>query len=151
MTSSNRYRLHHSLGYKLSLAARLQERRLDEGLRGLGLTRISWCILLAVGNEGLSQPSDIARFVGIDRTAASRALRQMEAAGLIAREGGIGDRRTTQVRLTALGQRRLAEGTPIAEGNGRILEARLDPAERVELRRLLDKLRVGEDAPLPRL
>ncbi|MEM1302763.1 MAG: MarR family transcriptional regulator, partial [Pseudomonadota bacterium] len=82
-----RYRLHDSLGYNLSLAARLQERRLDDGLRSLALTRTNWCILLAVGVEGLSGPSDIAAFVGIDRTATSRALRQMEQAGLIERTG----------------------------------------------------------------
>jgi MarR family transcriptional regulator for hemolysin len=151
MTAPPPYRLHDSLGYHLSLTARLQERRLDEGLRRLGLTRISWCILLAVGNEGLEQPSDIARFVGIDRTATSRALRQMEEAGLVARKSGTDDRRTTSVRLTALGRQRLAEGTPLAEENGRILEARLEPAERSELRRLLGKLRAGEETPLSRL
>ena len=78
------YRLHTSLGYHLSLASRLQERRLDEQLKTLGLTRTTWCILLAVGNEGLCQPSDIADFVGIDRTATSRALRHMEDDGLLA-------------------------------------------------------------------
>ena len=78
------YRLHNSLGYRLSRVARIQERRLDLGLRRIGLTRTTWCVLLAVGNEGLSQPSDIAEFIGIDRTATSRALRQMEADDLIA-------------------------------------------------------------------
>jgi DNA-binding MarR family transcriptional regulator len=151
MTGRSPYRLHASLGYQLSLASRLQERRLDEGLRTLGLTRITWCVLLAVGNEDLRQPSDIARFVGIDRTATSRALRQMEDAGLIERESGTGDKRTTSVRLTPLGETRLAEGTPFAEENGRILESRLAPEERSELRRLLTKLREGEDTALPRL
>jgi DNA-binding MarR family transcriptional regulator len=98
------YRLHRSLGYKLSIASRLQERRLDEGLRRLGLTRVSWCVLLAVGVEGLGRPSDIARFVGIDRTATSRALRQMEAAGLVTRASGAKDRRTTQVTCTPKGR-----------------------------------------------
>ncbi len=113
------YRLHQSLGYHLSVTSRIQERRLDEGLKTLGLTRITWCVLLAVGNEGLTQPSEIAAFVGIDRTATSRALRQMEAAGLIARAGGTGDRRTTHVALTALGRQRIVHGTPFAMENNR--------------------------------
>ena len=151
MTPCAPYRLHQSLGYQLSLAARLQERRLEEGLRRLGLSRITWCVLLAVGNEGLRQPSDIARFVGTDRTATSRALRQMEADGLIERSSGTGDRRTTSVCLTPLGARRLAEGTPLAEENGRVLEGKLAPGEEAELRRLLAKLRAGEDMALKRL
>ncbi|MDJ0629522.1 MAG: MarR family transcriptional regulator [Rhodobacter sp.] len=145
------YRLHQSLGYQLSLAARLQERRLEDGLRRLGLTRITWCVLLAVGNEGLSQPSEIAGFVGIDRTAASRALRQMEAAGLIARRAGTGDRRTRSVVMTPLGRDLLGRGTPLAENNNSVMEERLTDRESDELRRLLTKLRAGEDMDLPRL
>ena len=153
MSGPDPYRLHASLGYQMSLAARLQERRLEEGLRALGLTRVTWCVLLAVGNEGLVQPSDIAAFVGIDRTVASRALRQMEAAGLIARtagsESGRGDRRTTTVSLTDLGRERLQQGTPLARANNEAMEARLTPDEVAELRRLLSRVRVGDDRPLP--
>ncbi len=140
------YRLHSSLGYHLSRAARVQERRLDEGLRPLGLTRTTWCILLAVGSEGLSQPSDIAEFVGIDRTATSRALRGMDAAGLIARRSGNGDGRTTEVSLTALGNKMLRRGTPAAEDNNAVMEARLSPGETEELKRLLTRLIRGEAA-----
>ena len=145
MTKTARYRLQDSLGYHLSIAARLQERRLDEHLRTIGLTRTSWCILLAVGNEGLSQPSDIAGFVGVDRTATSRALRQMEAQGLLARKCGTGDRRTRRVELTDTGRDRIARGTPFARDNAARLSAALTPAEEAELKRLLGKLRAAED------
>ncbi len=151
MTKPKRYRLHDSLGYRLSVAARLQERRLDDGLRPLGLSRITWCVLLAVGNEELLQPSEIADFVGIDRTATSRALRQMESAGLIRRQTGTDDRRTTAVYLTDLGGRLLAEGTPLAVENNAIMESRLTPEESEEMRRLLQKINAGEDIALSRL
>lgn len=142
------YRLHASLGYNLSLAARLQERRLDEALRGLGLTRTTWCVLLAVGVEDLHQPSDIALFIGIDRTATSRALRQMEAAGLLTRETGKGDRRTTRVSLTALGKKRIAQGTPFAVENNRLMTEKLSDADHKLLIQLLAKLTEGESAGL---
>jgi DNA-binding MarR family transcriptional regulator len=138
------YRLHTSLGYHLSRAARVQERRLEEGLRTLGLTRTTWCILLAVGNEHLSQPSEIAEFVGIDRTATSRALRSMEAEGLISRAAANGDGRTTEVRLTDRGCTRLARGTPMAEANNAVMETRLSATEAEHLRRLLARLTEGE-------
>lgn len=145
------YRLHGSLGYNLSLAARLQERRLDETLKTLGLTRITWCVLLGVGNENLQQPSDIASFVGIDRTATSRALRGMEADGLIMREEGHGDRRTRRVVLTPLGRSRIEEGTPFALSNNEAMRAKLTSREHQALLQLLGKLTEGEDTELSTL
>ena len=142
------YRLHASLGYNLSLAARLQERRLDDALRSLGLTRTTWCVLLAVGVEGCAQPSDIASFIGIDRTATSRALRRMETDGLLSREAGKGDRRTTRVTLTELGRRRIEQGVPFAVENNAVMQAKLSEEEHLQLRSLLEKLTAGENAEL---
>lgn len=144
----DRYRLHASLGYNLSLAARIQERRLDDPLKSLGLTRTTWCVLLAVGIEQMSQPSDIAKFIGIDRTATSRALRQMESAGLLTRKTGQGDRRTTRVTLTDLGQDLIARGTPFAAQNNAQMRAKLSDDEFKVLMALLSKLTAGEDAEL---
>ncbi len=149
--SDTPYRLHESLGYRLSIASRQQERRLDDGLRELGLTRITWCVLLAVGNESLSQPSDIAQFVGIDRTATSRALRQMEADGLLGRASGEDDRRTRRVTLTEAGERALAAGTPIAQENAALMAEQLTEAEHRELKALLDKLIEGDQKALRQL
>ncbi|SEQ27742.1 MarR family winged helix-turn-helix transcriptional regulator [Thalassovita taeanensis] len=145
------YRLHQSLGYHLSVAARLQERRMDEQLKTLGLTRTTWCILLAVGNEDLSQPSDIADFVGIDRTATSRALRHMEADGLLARSNGTEDRRTRRVELTAKGRDHILRATPNARDNAAVMAQSLAPGEEAELLRLLEKLRPSADSPLKTL
>ena len=139
------YRLHASLLYQLTLTSRMQERRLDEGLKALGLTRITWCALLAVENEGLSQPSEIAGFIGIDRTAMSRTLRQMEASGLVARRPAAGpDRRRTEVVLTDAGRGLLWRATPVAEANARHFLSRLAEPDREALRRILASLREGE-------
>lgn len=151
MKETTPYRLHHSLGYHLSIAARLQERRLDEQLRTLGLTRTTWCILLAVGNERLSQPSDIADFVGIDRTATSRALRHMEDDGLLARSCGTRDKRTRRVELTDKGCAAIRTATPFARENAAILAQQLDPGEEEELKRLLGKLRGPDGTALKTL
>ncbi|WP_343079702.1 MarR family winged helix-turn-helix transcriptional regulator [Ostreiculturibacter nitratireducens] len=145
MDAPGPYRLHSSLLYQLTLTSRLQERRLDEGLRALGLTRISWCALLAVGNEALTQPSAIAEFIGIDRTAMSRTLRQMEAQGLIERRAGAGrDRRQTEVALTETGQERLLRATPVAEENARHFLSKLPEGGAEQLRSLMACLREGE-------
>lgn len=145
------YRLHASLGYQLSLAARLQERRLENSLKSLGLTRITWCILLAIGNENLHQPSDIAGFVGIDRTATSRALRRMETNGLIERGSGPRDGRTRAAGLTDHGRKLLARGTPLAQENNDVLVASLSAVERRTLADLLKRTHAGIDTLLARL
>jgi len=129
----------------------MQERRLDEALKPLGLTRTTWCAMLAIGNEHLRQPSDIAAFVGIDRTAASRALRQMEAAELIERSAGDIDGRTRSVALTAKGAALLRKATPMAEENNAIMHNNLSAAERDKLILLLQQTHADESVPLARL
>lgn len=146
-----RYRLHDSLGFHLTITARQQERRLDDLFRPLGLTRTSWCILLAVGNEGKTRPSDIASFLGLDRTAVSRSLRQMEKDGMIARQSGEEDKRTTTVALTAKGRDLLARGTPLAKANAAEIETHLSTGEAATLKRLLEKARGPGPVKLDRI
>ena len=145
------YDLHASLGYQMSVTARLLERGFETRLKEIGLTRITWCILLAVGPQKLSQPSDIADFVGIDRTATSRALRQMEASGLIDRASGDKDKRTTLVKLTSAAHEKLTQSSEHAADNAAHFDNKLTPEESANLRVLLTKLRADEDNPLQRL
>jgi len=145
------YDLHGSVMYQLTLTSRMQERRLEEQLKTLGLTRVTWCTLLAVGAEGLRNPSKIAEFIGIDRTATSRALRGMEADGMIARVTAETDRRRTTVRLTERGWELLNNAVPMASGNSAHFRGKLDPAEIQQLCTLLRKLRAGEDGGLTSL
>jgi DNA-binding MarR family transcriptional regulator len=139
--------LNESLTYRLSLTAGLQERRLEAALRPLGLTRTALHVLLAVGAENLHKPSEIASRLHIGRAAASRALRQMEAAGLVARQAGRVDRRTTCVVLTEEGRRCMARGLDLVGENDRGLEARLTAAESLQIRQVLAKLTEGESCP----
>lgn len=140
----NQYRLHESLGYHATVAARLIERRVEDGLRQLGLTRVGWCVLLALSEEGLTSPSEIAQFVGIDRTGISRALRQLESDGLITRAIGRGDRRMTEVQVTDKGHDVLTRAVPVCRENVDHFSSKLTDVEQAELLRLLNKLKAGE-------
>ncbi len=151
MTIDTTYRLHESLGFQLTITSRFQEHHLEEQLKTLGLTRITWCILLAVENEKMENPSDIANFVGIDRTAASRALRQMENDGMIRRIGGNSDKRKTTVCLTTLGQILVTKATPMAQTTASNYKKKLSEGEFATLRALLAKLLEGEDTALKSL
>jgi len=140
----HKFGLHDSVGHHISRAARLVERRVEEGVRRYGLTRIGWCVLLTVHEEGRKNPSDIANFVGIDRTATSRTLRQLEAQGLIAREIGREDRRTTEVTLTAKGRDCVSSTLPLCREAMMHFNAKMTDAEMTELKRLLGLLTEGE-------
>jgi len=141
---TDRYQLHASLGYQTTLFSRISERRFEAVLSPLGLTRVTWCVLLAVGQEGLQYPSEIAAFIGIDRTATSRALRKIEADGLVSRCNGRDDKRMTVVSITPMGKSRLADATKAAEENAAHYGAKLSWYERDMLSTILQKLMEGE-------
>ena len=141
-----RYSLHASIGYQSTLTSRVFERRLEESLKPVGLTRLNWCILLALIEEKLTSPSDIAEFVGIDRTATSRALRHMERDGLIERGTGRNDRSPTQEA-----RNRLDRAIPGALSNAEHFANKLTQEDREKLATLLQRMREGEAAFLKTL
>ncbi len=67
------YHLCALLGYLLSLAAGLQTPWFRELPKSPDLARITWFVPLATGKEGMKQPSDVPRFIGVEWTALSRA------------------------------------------------------------------------------
>ncbi len=150
-TMDMKYDLHSALGYQLTLAARHAERRFERALQGLGLTRITWCVALAVGGHGLDHPSDIAGYVGVDRTAVSRALRSLARDGLVVRKQGQEDGRTRLVRLTESGKERLRAANTLAIAARDRLETLLDSPERAQLRAILLKLQKVDELPLGRI
>ncbi len=149
MSNSHKpYDLHASIGFQATLSARTFERRLEDGLKEIGLTRIQWCVLVAVGVEECKRPSQIAQFIGIDRTATSRALRSLDSAGFIERIPDRQDRRVTQVVLTQAGQDRLTQALPIATENNGYFSEKFDHEELETLGQLLIKLRAGEQSEI---
>ena len=140
------YSLHDSLGYQLTLLSRIQERRFETALAPLGLTRVKWCVLLAIGQEGHQSPSAIAEFIGIDRTATSRALRALESDGLLRRGEGAegGDARRRRVTLTDKGRSRLDKATEAARDSARHLAGKLSWYQRDTLKDIIRILMEGE-------
>lgn len=151
MSDTNSYNLHNALGYQLSLTARIIEKRFEDGIKPLRVTRLHWCVLLACGAENLRSPSDIAQFIGVDRTAISRALRQMETNGFLFRESGRSDRRTTDVVLTEKGRETLTAVNIIAQENSAHFLGKITAADRNILTSLMEDLRQGEKQNVPGL
>ncbi|WP_282606269.1 MarR family winged helix-turn-helix transcriptional regulator [Pelagibius sp. Alg239-R121] len=143
------YKLRDGLGYRVSRLARVMERDFERRLAGLGITRLMWCVLPTVGLENIERPSDIAEHIGVDRTALSRVLREMEAKDLVRRARDDSDGRSTRVSLTRKGRRCLDGALPQSQGTTNHFGGKLNCREVEILHRLIDKLLSGEEGALP--
>ncbi len=148
MDISTKYNLKRSLGYRMTYVARLNERRFEGMIADQDLSRLAWCVLCALEYEGLSRPSDIADFIGVDRAAISRVIGQMEAKGMITRRLARGDARARAIETTPFGRKRLAGGTAAAQNNAAHLQGQLSAEEYAVLGAIMDKLMKGDDSPL---
>jgi len=148
---SGNYPLHDSIGYRMTLMSRISERRFETLLAPLGLTRVTWCVLLAVGQQDLHAPSAIAEWIGIDRTATSRALKRLDAAGLVDRCNGTDDKRNTVVSITQDGATVLAAASAAATQNAAYFNDKLSWYERDMLTATLEKLLQNETRNVPGL
>ena len=70
------YVLRDQLGFKLSRAARVAQRRLEADLAQEGMTRLTWCVLSSVGLEGITTPSGVADNLGVARPVLSRLIKR---------------------------------------------------------------------------
>jgi len=145
------YDLHQRLGYKLTLAAQINNQTMITLLADIGLTRQSWCVLVAVGAQGISQPSAIADYVGIKRAAVSRSLKDMALKGLLERQHGHQSRQHINVSLTPEGKRLLALSMPMTDVSAAHLNQQLSSHEQAELGRLLDKILSAPHPPAARI
>lgn len=151
MTREKRFNLQKGLGYRLSLLASINSRKIESHLTELGLTRLMWCVLLAIEEEGLTQPSEIAEFIGINRTAASRTLRQMHERKLINRLPGRDDGRSILVTATEKGKQALEAALPKARIVAQEIRSKLTEEELAIFEELLDKMLAGESRDLSKL
>ena len=125
------------LGYRLRLAQQAVFRDFAASVQGLSPGRVGLLIIVDA-NPGLTQ-SRLAEAVHRDRSTMVGVLDQLEARGLIERRRGR-DRRTNGLWLTPAGRALLARALRAIARHERRIAARLAPAERRALLRLLGKI-----------
>ncbi|MCU1519914.1 MAG: MarR family transcriptional regulator [Arthrobacter sp.] len=91
----------------LATAARLVQRRQDEALAPLGLTRAAVIALEAVAPRPMNQ-EQLAAKVHVQSQTLGRVLARLESQGLLTRTRNETDRRQLQVELTKAGKETLA-------------------------------------------
>ncbi|MBF0391859.1 MAG: MarR family transcriptional regulator [Alphaproteobacteria bacterium] len=102
-TDARDYLLEESLGYLLSMSARLLGRAMHERMQLQGSALAHWPILMRLWQEdGLSQ-GDLGRRVAVEPATLTRTLDRMERDGLVTRARNPQDRREVIVRLSPRG------------------------------------------------
>ena len=91
----------------LTTAARLVQRRYDEALAPLGLTRAAVIALKGVAPRPLNQ-EQLAATVHVQSQTLGRVLARLETEGLVTRKRDPHDRRQFQVEITAAGEAALS-------------------------------------------
>lgn len=100
--------------------------------------RFSAMILIRY-NAGMKL-TELARAMGIARSGAVEVADSLERLGYLRRTASPADRRAYALELTGQGNAVLDAVTAKVQQHDERVSARLDPLERAELRRLLDKL-----------
>ncbi|RMX05685.1 MarR family transcriptional regulator [Corticibacter populi] len=110
------------------------------------LTAIQFVVLCALRDHGGSSIAEIVRTTVIDQATIRGVIERLRARELVAVEHDREDRRKVVVQLTASGARMVEEMVPF----GHLISERtfgcLNPAERLALLFLLQKMIAGDDA-----
>lgn len=126
------------LGWTLATVLRAFIRGADAVLDGLPGGARAVRLLMAIDRDAPPTQLALAQQAGLDRTVVTYLLDDLAGEGLIQRSPDPADRRARLVVLTPAGCARLRECRAVLATVEAHVLAALDPAEGVELRRLLD-------------
>lgn len=101
------------VAYNLRRAARLVSQVYDQALKPTGLKVTQFSLLVAFVLVPDSKMTQLAKWLGMDRTTLSRNLRVLEKRGLVELEQGHQDRRKLKVRLTPEGKKVFEQACPL--------------------------------------
>lgn len=132
------------------LAARTRSvgsRRANEDLAALGLKVRSYSVL-SLACSGL-HPSqrELAEFLVLDPSQIVALVDQLEKRGAVKRQADPRDRRSNIITATAAGKRLYAEAAAVVATAGDAVLGALSPAEREQLRSLLQRVAFADQPP----
>lgn len=120
------------LSYLLARTSQLVSQQFQQELEARQVPTMHWRVLVTL-NDGPMHLTDLAKIVLEKQPTMSKIIERMEKLGLVQRETGVADRRSTLVSITAEGRRvvkplvRLARKheqevlAPLGEDNARVL------------------------------
>ena len=129
------------LPYRLSvLSNRISQAiaKLYQARFGFGITE--WRVIAVLGRYPALSANTVAERTAMDKVAVSRAVAHLLERGLLTREMHGDDRRRSVLTLSEAGYTIYDEIVPLALGREQLALATLDPQEREQFERILEKL-----------
>ncbi len=105
-----------------------------------GLTRPGFVILFSLSQQDGLVARDICLVTGLPKNSISRAVTELEAKGLIARDTDVADKRAKPLTLKDEGEQLLAKVVPLFRDRQAAMLAPLDKEEAAEFDRLISKI-----------
>jgi len=132
-----------NLGTMVADVSHLMRRAFDERARGIGLSRPQWRVLTMLRrHEGINQ-GGLAELVEVEPITLCRMVDRLQEAGLVERRENPVDRRAWLLHLTDKARALLEEMRPMAFSLFDEAMTGLDPAERSDLFRMLERIRTN--------
>lgn len=135
------FELDRFLPYRLSVLASRVSREFAARYRAkFGLSVAEWRVMAHLSQADRVSVRDLHLRADLEKSKASRAAARLEAAGLVAKAAGDGDRRLVALSLTPRGREMMDELIPLARAFEAELLARLPAEERAALDDAVDRL-----------
>ena len=132
-----------NLGTMVADVSHLMRRAFDERARSSGLSRPQWRVMTMLRrHEGINQ-GGLAELVEVEPITLCRMVDRLQEAGLVERRADPADRRAWRLHLTDKARALLEEMRPMAFSLFDDAMTGLDPAERSDLFRMLERIRTN--------
>ena len=131
-----------------ALASKISLHALRDHAREQGMDMCEWRTVQILGRDGASTINQIADRISMDRGGTSRAVKRMEARGLVSRLADPRDKRKWRVELTGPGRDLHARIAAFANAREARLTRSLSPDDRRVLLSLLARLTAEVDTML---
>lgn len=132
-----------NLGTMVADVSHLMRRAFDERARSSGLSRPQWRVLTMLRrHEGINQ-GGLADLVEVEPITLCRMVDRLQEAELVERRADPADRRAWRLHLTDKARALLEEMRPMAFSLFDDAMTGLDPAERSDLFRMLERIRTN--------
>jgi DNA-binding MarR family transcriptional regulator len=102
---------HHCFAVRLRKLNRMVSRLYDDSFRPYGITIAQFNLLVAVGTERVTSPSQMFQVLSLEKSTVSRNIEKMIQKGWLKRESCT-DKRSHLLRLTEKGSQLLSDVTP---------------------------------------
>ena len=114
---------------------------MKKGLKELDLTPVQYGVLKCIWQFDMSNPKDIAAFLGVENSTVSGILDRMESKGMLVREIDINDRRHINIKLSEDTNKLESAVNEIVERVNREVLCEFSPEESAQLKDYLRKIK----------